>query len=567
VIERRLAELVREALRASAGELGLDGELPEVEISTPRLKEHGDFSTNVALALARRVGRPPREVAATLAAHLPDDPLLARAEVAGPGFLNLFVTDVWLHDALREAARLGPAYGRAERLGRRIQVEFVSANPTGPLHIGHARNAVIGDAIANVLDAAGYDVEREYYFNDAGRQMELFGASVEARYLQRFGLAAEVPPDGYHGAYIADVAEALAARHGDALVHLPPPERAARILQEGSALVLEQIKATLERFRVRFDRYLHERELHDSGEIARTVERLRAAGYAYEADGAVWFRATAFGDDKDRVLVRANGAPTYFAADCAYLVHKFSRGFDRLIYVWGADHHGDVVRVRGAAQALGYDPEAVEIVLYQFVTLYRGGELVRMSKRAGDIVTLDELLDEVGVDATRFTLLGRSNDSPIDFDIELVKRRSMDNPVYYVQYGHARIASILRHAAERGVRPRPIEEVDLGLLSTEAERDLLRAIAELPGRVAEAAELRAPHRLTYFAQELAARFHRFYTECRVVTDDEPLTQARLWLSVGTKQAIANVLGLLGVTAPEAMERLEGAEETGPQGRA
>jgi arginyl-tRNA synthetase len=248
-------------------------------------------------------------------------------------------------------------------------------------------------------------------------------------------------------------------------------------------------------------------------------------------------------------------------------VHKFSRGFDRLIYVWGADHHGDVVRVRGAAQALGYDPGAVEIVLYQFVTLYRGGELVRMSKRAGDIVTLDELLDEVGVDATRFTLLGRSNDSPIDFDIELVKRRSMDNPVYYVQYGHARIASILRHAAERGVRPRPIEEVDLGLLSTEAERDLLRAIAELPGRVAEAAELRAPHRLTYFAQELAARFHRFYTECRVVTDDEPLTQARLWLSVGTKQAIANVLGLLGVTAPEAMERLEGAEDTGPQGRA
>ncbi len=559
MIERHVAELVREALRASAGELGLDGDLPEVEVTVPKLREHGDFATNVALALARRVGRPPREVAEVLRAHLPADPVLARAEVAGPGFLNLFLTDAWLHDALREAVRLGPAYGRAPRLGRRVQVEFVSANPTGPLHVGHARNAVIGDAIANVMDAAGWDVEREYYFNDAGRQMELFGASVEARYLQRFGVEAEVPAEGYHGAYIADVAEAIAARHGDALVHLPPEERSARILQEGSALVLEQIKATLARFRVRFDRYLHERELHDSGEVAEAVERLRAAGYAYDADGAVWFRATAFGDDKDRVLIRRNGAPTYFAADCAYLVDKFSRGYDHLVYVWGADHHGDVARLKGAARAMGYDPDAVEIVLYQFVTLYRGGELVRMSKRAGDIVTLDELLDEVGVDATRFTLLSRSSDSPIDFDIELVKRRSMDNPVYYVQYGHARIASILRHAAERGVHPRPIEEVDLGVLATEAERELLRGIAELPGRVLEAAELRAPHRLAFFAQDLAARFHRFYTECRVVTDDEPLTQARLHLATGAKVAIANTLGLLGVEAPETMERLEGDE--------
>jgi arginyl-tRNA synthetase len=554
VIEERLSALLREALAVSAAELGLQGEPPHVELSTPKLKEHGDFATNVALAVAGRAGRPPREVAEILVAHLPAASFLQRVEVAGPGFINLFVTDEWLHDALRDAVRLGPAYGRAEPLDRSVQVEFVSANPTGPLHIGTARNAVIGDAIAEVLQAAGWTVEREYYFNDAGRQMDLFGASVEARYLQRFGRDVEIPDEGYHGTYIGDLAENIAAAFGDAFVALPEEERRERILHEGAERILAQIKRTLERFGVRFDRFLHEKELHDSGEVQQAVDRLRAGGHVYDADGAVWFRSTGFGDDKDRPLIRTNGVPTYFAADCAYVVDKFARGFDHLIYVWGADHHGDVARVKGAAQAMGYDPDAVEIVLYQFVTLYRGGELVRMSKRAGDIVTLDELIDEVGVDATRFTLLSRSNDSPIDFDIELVKRQTMDNPVYYVQYGHARIASILRVAAERGVALRPVEEADLSLLSTEAELDLLKSIAEVPARIREAAELRAPHRLTFFARELAERFHRFYTECRVVTEDEALTQARLWLSTGAKQAIANVLGLLGVSAPEAMER-------------
>lgn len=554
MIEERLSALLREALVASAPELGLEGEPPAIELSTPKLKEHGDFATNVALAVAGRAGRPPREVAEILVAHVPVASFLERVEVAGPGFINLFVTDEWLHDALRDAVRLGPAYGRGEALGRSVQVEFVSANPTGPLHIGTARNAVIGDAVAEVLQAAGWTVEREYYFNDAGRQMDLFGASVEARYLQRFGRDVEVPDEGYHGAYIGDLAEDIAATSGDAFVDLPEEERRERLLHEGAKRILGQIEGSLERFGVRFDRFLHEKELHDSGEVQQAVDRLRAGGYVYDADGAVWFRSTAFGDDKDRPLIRSNGIPTYFAADCAYVVDKFARGFDHLIYVWGADHHGDVARVKGAAQAMGYDPDAVEVVLYQFVTLYRGGELVRMSKRAGDIVTLDELLDEVGVDATRFTLLSRSNDSPIDFDIELVKRQTMDNPVYYVQYGHARIASILRHAAERGIALGPVEEVDLSLLSTEAELDLLKSIAEVPPRTREAAELRAPHRLTYFARELAERFHRFYTECRVVTEDEALTQARLWLSTGAKQAIANVLGLLGVSAPEAMER-------------
>ncbi|HET9724193.1 MAG TPA: arginine--tRNA ligase [Actinomycetota bacterium] len=556
MIEERLIALVEEALRASTGELGLEGEAPPVELSTPKKKEHGDFATNVALALAGRVGRPSREVADILVRHLPQATFVERVEIAGPGFVNFFVTDEWLHDALREAVRRGAAYGRGEPLERSIQVEFVSANPTGPLHIGHARNAVIGDAIAAVMEAAGWSVQREYYFNDAGRQMDLFGASVEARYLQRLGRDAEVPDEGYHGSYIGDVAEDLVAAFGDALADLEPAERHARILHEGAERMLSGIKGTLERFGVRFDRYLHEKELHASGEVAQAVERLRAGGHAYEADGAVWFRSTAFGDDKDRVLIRANAAPTYFAADCAYVWDKFGRGFDHLIYVWGADHHGDVVRVKGAAEAMGFDPDAVEIILYQFVTLFRGGELVRMSKRAGDIVMLDELLDEVGVDATRFTLLSRSSDSPIDFDIELVKRQTMDNPVFYVQYGHARIASILRHAAERGVPLRPVEDADLALLSTEAEVELLKAVAEVPARVAEASELRAPHRLTYFSQELASRFHRFYTECRVVTEDQDLTQARLWLCTGARLAIANVLGLLGVSAPEAMERVD-----------
>ena len=556
MIEDRLAATIHRALRDAAGELGLSGEPPEVEITKPKQKGFGDFSTNVALALAPRLGRPAREVAEAILPHLPAGELIERAEVAGPGFINLFVRDDWRYDGLREAVARGPRYGWAEPDGRSVQVEFVSANPTGPLHIGHARNAALGDALARVLEAAGRRVEREYYFNDAGGQMDRFGASVEARYLQVLGHDAEVAEDGYHGEYVVEIARKIAAESGDALAALSTDERVARLREEGVRRVLDGIRATLDRFGVRFDTYVSERELAESGQIAATVERLRAAGHVYEADGAVWFRSTAFGDDKDRVLIKASGAHTYFAADCAYLIEKFGRGFDHLIYVWGADHHGDVVRVRGAAQAMGFDPAAVEIVLYQFVAFLRGGEPVTMSKRAGVFVTLDELIDEVGTDAARFTLLLHSNDSTMNFDIEDVKRQSMENPVYYVQYGHARIASILRHAAERGVALKPVEEADLSLLSTQAELDLLGVIAEMPDQVQRAAELRAPHRLAHYAQQLAAEFHRFYTECRVVTDDDALTQARLWLCTGTKQTVANVLGLLGVSAPEAMERFD-----------
>jgi arginyl-tRNA synthetase len=556
MIEERLSELVREALVSVSAELGLEGEPPPVEVSTPKQRSHGDFSTNVALVVAPRVGRQPRDVAQAIVRHLPGDPVVRSVSIAGPGFINFEVANDWLFESLRHAVMLGASFGRAEPAGRSVQVEFVSANPTGPLHIGHARNAALGDAVASLLDAAGWDVQREFYFNDTGGQMDRFGASVEARYLQALGREAEVPDDGYHGEYITDLARELVDRLGDALADLPSPQRLERIRDAAAERVLSWIRATLERFGVRFDSYVSESDLAARGEIDLAIERLRSAGYVYEAEGAVWFRSTAFGDDKDRPLVRSAGTHTYFAADCAYLIDKFSGGFDHLLYVLGADHHGDVARIQGAASALGYDPGRVEILIYQFVSFLRGGEPMPMSKRAGTFVTLDQLIDEVGTDAARFTLLSQSNDSPMNFDIEVVKRQSMENPVYYVQYGHARIASILRNASERG-QPGRLEDADLSLLSSEPELELLRRIAELPNRVAEAAELRAPHRLTHGAQDLAAQFHRFYTECRVLTDDEALTRARLWLCVGTKLAIANVLGLLGVSAPESMERADG----------
>ncbi len=556
MIEERLSELIGRALRETAAAIGYGGDLPPVELSRPKQKGFGDFSTNAALALASSAARKPREVAQRIADRLPASGLVARIEIAGPGFLNLFLTDGWLHDVVRDIATRGSDHGREERTGRRVQVEFVSANPTGPLTIGHARNAAIGDALARLLDFAGWTVEREYYFNDAGGQMDRFGASVEARYLQLCGREAEVPEDGYHGDYVTEIARDIHKSRGDSLADLPADQRLVRVREEGAVRAMGSIEATLKRFGVRFDTYLSEAELSRKGEIAQVVERLRASGHVYDADGAVWFRATDFGDEKDRVVVRSTGEHTYFGADCAYLIDKFSRGFDHVIYVWGADHHGDVARVRGAAKALGLDPDRVEMLIYQFVSFLRGGEPVKMSKRAGTFVSLDELIDEVGADAARFHLLMFSNDHAMNFDIEEVKRQTLENPVYYVQYGHARIASILRKAADLGIALRPIEGADLSLLSAEAEKDLMGALSTVPETISRAAQMRAPHRLTHAAQDLAARFHRFYTECKVISEDAELTQARLWLAFGTKQVISNLLGLLGVSAPESMERAD-----------
>ena len=556
MIEERLTALIADAVAAAAPGLGADPPLPVPELQRPRQKGFGDFTTNVAMVLASQAGANPRDTAAAIVDALAPAPFLAKAEVAGPGFINLWTTGDWLHDVLRQIVRQGEHYGAGAPTGERIQVEFVSANPTGPLTIGHARNAAIGDALARLLTFAGHEVEREYYFNDAGGQMDRFGASVEARYLQLVGRDAEVPEDGYHGDYVVDLARAILEAEGPGVADLPSEERFVRLREEGAGRAMEQIRATLERFGVTFDSYFLEASLVERGEIAQAIERLRDGGVVHDAEGATWFRSTAFGDDKDRVAIRSDGTHTYFGADIAYVLDKFSRGFDHLIYVWGADHHGDVARVRGAATALGFDPDRVEIVLYQFVSFLRGGQPVKMSKRAGTFVSLDELIDEVGADAARFHLLLFSNDRPMNFDIAEVARQTLENPVYYVQYGHARIASILRKAAEEGVRLDPVEDADLGLLSTEAELDLMRALADVPGLIAIAAAQRAPHRLTHAAQDLAATFHRFYTECRVVSDDAALTQARLWLSSATKQVLGSLLDLVGVSAPESMGRLE-----------
>jgi arginyl-tRNA synthetase len=555
-IESDLVELIGRSLRAAAPAMGIEGDLPQVELMTPPQRRFGDFATNIALAMSARTGKPAREVAQAIKEAMPPAPFLERVEIAGPGFLNLFTTDTWMHDALRQIVASGESYGRSRPNGERVQVEFVSANPTGPLTLGHARNAAIGDATARLLEFAGYQVQREYYFNDSGGQMDRFGASVEARYLKLIGREAEVPEDGYHGTYIEELARDILEQNGPSLADLAPEERFLRLRQEGAARVLRWIEDSLERFGVRFDVYLKESELADRGEIAAAIQRLREGGHVYELDGATWFRATDFADDKDRVLVRSNGAHTYFGADCAYLIDKFSRGFDHLIYVLGADHHGDVARIKGAAKALGFDPSSVEMLIYQWVAFLRDGEPVAMSKRAGTFITLDELMDEVGADATRFTLLMFSSDSSMNFDIEAVKQQSMENPVYYVQYGHARLASILRKAAEADIALRPIGDADLTLLVAEAETDLMRALAAIPELISAAAQARAPHRMTHVAQDLAAKFHRFYTECRVVSDDQALTQARLWLCSATKQVISNLLGLLGVSAPESMGRAD-----------
>ncbi|RJQ54450.1 MAG: arginine--tRNA ligase [Actinobacteria bacterium] len=566
----KLAEMVGVAeSRAFPGTERRLEESPEFE--RPARKEHGDFSTNFALLHAKDHDLSPRQFADALVAALPSDPYVLRVEVAGPGFINFYLNQsLLLRDVLTRIDEEGDAYGSTDvGAGARVQVEFVSANPVGPMHVGHGRWAALGDSLANVMEAAGYEVEREFYINDYGNQMNVFGASVEARYAELLGAAFEFPEDGYGGAYIYDIAREIVEADGDSHLALGREERVKLFTERAYAQVLEHMKATLAGMEVVFDVWFSERALHRSGAIDGAIEKLRGGGHVYEADGAVWFRSTAFGDDKDRVLIRENGQPTYLAADVAYHQDKLERGFDRIINIWGADHHGYVKRMEAAVEALSGEKGRLEVIIGQLVNVLRRGEPVRMSKRTGEMITFEELLDEVGPDAARYWFLTRSTDSPVDFDLELAKEQSNKNPVFYVQYGHARISSILRKAVAEGVVGDGCDEeahaIDRDLLARitasedqlarigeEAEIDLISHLSRLPDEVEEAAVRRAPYKLTAYAYETARRFHNFYERCRVISDDRDLTAARLFLVKCSRQVLANVLGLLGVSAPDRM---------------
>ncbi len=549
-----LADLVRSTASAVLTERGLDtAVLPErVTVERPRHPEHGDYATNLALQIGKRVGMAPRDLAKAIADRLAEADGVASAEVAGPGFLNVRLAAAAQGELVRRVLTAGERYGHGDAFaGVSINLEFVSANPTGPLHLGGTRWAAVGDVLGRVLAAQGAKVTREYYFNDAGAQIDRFVASLVAA-----AKGEPTPEDGYAGAYIAELAAEVLRQEPDVL-SLPDEQRDETFRRLGVQLMFDEIKRSLHEFGTDFDVFFHEDSLHRSGAVAAVVDRLKSSNLLYHADGAWWIRSSEFGDDKDRVVIKSDGAPAYIAADIAYLENKLSRGFDLCIYMLGADHHGYVGRLKAAASALGSDPDVVEVMIGQMVNLVSGGQPVRMSKRAGTVVTMDDLVGAVGVDAARYELTRYSVDSPIDIDLDLLRKHSNENPVYYVQYAHARLASLLRNAAELGIElAEHAEGVDLGLLDHPREGDLIRTIGEFPTVVRRAAELREPHRIARYLEELASAYHKFYDACRVLPQGDepatPLTAARLALCAAARQVLANGLGLLGVSAPERM---------------
>ncbi len=546
-----LAVSVRAAALEWVSQSGLVLEIPEeLRLERPKSRAHGDYATNIALALAKAAQLAPRVIAESLAPLIAEIPGVAAAEVAGPGFINIRLDSATLGQTAQIIVEKGADYGTGTALaGQQINLEFISANPTGPLHLGHTRWAAVGDAMARVLVAAGAHVSTEFYINDRGVQMDKFGASVMAS-----AHGQVIPEDGYKGAYIHDLAAAIVIAR-PSIKELPIEEQFISFREAAYALQLKQQQQVLEQFRTHFDLWASERALHESNSVEHAMDRLRAQGHVYELDGAVWLRTTDFGDDKDRVLIKADGEYTYFASDTAYYVDKRERNFDICIYLLGADHHGYVNRLRAVAACNGDQLDQVEVLIGQLVKITRGGVEVKLSKRAGNIVTLDEFVDEVGVDAARYSLIRYPVDSPLTLDLEVITLRSNDNPVFYVQYAHARIASVLRNAAELGIAWRDLN-FDAGLLSHERENELLGALAEFPRVVAGAAELREPHRVARYLEDLASIYHRFYDSCRVLPrGDEELTPeqvARLWLCAATRQTIFNGLQLLGVSAPDRM---------------
>ena len=526
-------------------------DLPAFEIDTPKQSEHGDFATNAALILASQAKQPPRRVAEIIKDGLaPPAGTLEKVEIAGPGFINFFLTDDFWRQVLPEILRTGEAYGDCDLgAGQRVQVEFVSANPTGPLHIGHGRGAALGDALARLLTAAGYQVEREYYINNVGTQILTLGKSLAFRLRELQGEQVEFPADGYQGDYMKDLARQYLAENGLPALTSDEPDYMP-LGRYAADLILADIKKDLEDFGVIFDRWFSETGLFDQGWVERSFTFLKKNNYLYEADGALWFAATRFGDEKDRVVRRSNGATTYFASDVAYHLNKFERGYDLVVDLWGADHHGYVPRLLAAAQALGMK-DRLHIILVQLVSLLRQGEPVAMTTRGGTFVTLREVLDEVGKDAARFIFLTRRADAHLDFDLELAKQQNAENPVYYVQYAHARLASVFRQAAAQGLDFSP-DAALLPLLSLPEELALLKMLAKYPDLVEGAARTLEPHRLTYFLTDLAAQLHSYYYKHRFISEDADLSQARLWLVLGVKTILAHGLDILGVTAPDSM---------------
>ena len=581
-----IEKLVAEALAALPSATPGAAALPAPEIERCRDPAHGDFACNIAMRLARSLRVNPRALAGQIVAALPANSLVEKTEIAGPGFINFFMTAAAWQAEIARVHEAAGNYGRGDAgAGRRVIVEFVSANPTGPLHVGHGRHAAYGATVANLFDADGWSVHREYYVNDAGRQMDILATSVWLRYLESCGETIRFPANGYRGDYIRPIAAALHGRHRDAfrrpadsvLAGLPPdepeggdkdryidaviarakqllgPEGFAAVFDAGLVEILADIRDDLEGFGVRFDNWFSERSLGQGGAIARAVARLRQQGHVYEKDGALWFRATDLGDEKDRVIVRENGQTTYIASDIAYHLDKRERGFDLLQDILGADHHGYVARVRAGLVAMGEPGDSLDVRLIQFVSLFRGGDRVQMSTRSGEFVTLRELRAEVGNDAARFFYVMRSNDQPLEFDLELAKARSNDNPVYYIQYAHARVASVLKQATERGSPfDRGAGLSSLALLAEPQERELMRAITRWPEIVRQGAELRAPHLVVHYLRELATAFHAYYNALPFLVEDAALRNARLALIAAAQQVIRNALGLLGVSAPEEM---------------
>lgn len=532
----------------AAGELAV-GELPPIQLEVPPEKSMGDFSSNIAMQSAKIFRKSPKMIAEIIAKHLEGD-WLDRDEVAGPGFLNIYLKNNVLADSFLKIYEKGDDFGKLPpKDAGKIQVEYVSANPTGPLHVGHGRGAAFGSALVNLLRAAGYDVKSEYYINDAGNQMDMLALSVDIRYRQLFGEDIDLPENSYHGADIVDTAKRIKEKDGDKYLNLTEEERLKIFKDLAYKEKLAALKEDLEEFQVTFDEWFSERTLHPDA-VNNAIATLKEKGKAYDKEGAIWLNSTSYGDDKDRVIIRDNGVPTYLAADIAYHKNKFERGFSKLINIWGADHHGYVCRVKAAMDALGFDAKNLEILLMQMVSLYRGGELVKMSKRTGESITLKELMEEVGVDAARYFFLMRSADSQLDFDLDLAKKESSENPVYYVQYAHARICSIMRNAPEAGLEL--LDKPDFSLLKEEVETELMKKIASFEEEIDKAAELYAPQRIAKYAYDLASAFHSFYNHSRIVGVEENLGNARLALAYETARVIRLALGILGVSAPEKM---------------